>query len=114
MNKSKHTKGEWEIATKQTELMGDYVIETCDGLTIIATVHRSPRMENSTFRDEAYENALLMATAPETKEQRDALLDALKNLMSEIDKPDYPTHTGMAILYKDMARAAIDLVEKET
>jgi len=70
MSESKYTKGKWEIALKQTELMGDYVVETSDGLTIIATVHRSPRMENSTFRDEAYENALLIAAAPETKEKQ--------------------------------------------
>ncbi len=37
----------------------------------------------------------------------DALLAACENLISEIDKDDYPTHTGMALLYKDELITAI-------
>ena len=39
--------------------------------------------------------------------QRDGLATAGENLMSEIDKPDYPTHTGMALIYKDEMQQAL-------
>jgi hypothetical protein len=51
--------------------------------------------------------AELIAQAPETLRQRDLLLEACKNLLFEIDKPDYPTHTGMALIYKDELKQAI-------
>ncbi len=48
----------------------------------------------------------------QTKKQRDELLEAAKDLLSEIDTPDYPTHTGMALIYKDKIKAAIAAAEE--
>lgn len=65
-----HTKGKWEIDVDSREGGADQIV--CDGFTIcfMATGDEG----------EAEANAHLIAAAPETKKQRDALLEALEEI----------------------------------
>lgn len=89
---SKHTKGKWE------DNDGDIVVKVQDNWPIIAIVQYVKTMA------ETRANAQLIAAAPD-------LLAACKAIQAEMGQPDYPTHTGMALLAMEKVRNAIKKAE---
>ena len=87
-----HTKG--KLKYEKTKIIPDRYTIACESQVRIAIV----------VNNNAEANARRICQCVNS---HDALLAACENLISEIDKDDYPTHTGMALLYKDELITAI-------
>ena len=87
-----HTKGEWEVSNMAASFVKLAIKELEDLVTVRALVNNQPHLEYETIAvifesgktNNAEANAHLIAAAPETKKQRDALLAACKEANTEI------------------------------
>ena len=113
-----HTKGKWEVHSKMTE--------TESGLQIIPVYNFAPNTRPtgrcicavSGHNLEAQDNAKLIAAAPETAKQRDALLGVIRNALISIKILSMPrlvsnvaSNKEIIAIMADYFKAAIKLCE---